>query len=64
MKKRVLAGMLIALAVCSVTACGKNKEKEASVIAGSAIISETSGTETSQMASQTPETSKAGSQAL
>ena len=64
MKKRVLAGMLIALAVCSVTACGKNKEKEASVIAGSAIISETSGTETSQMASQTPETSQTDSQAL
>lgn len=59
MKKRVIAGLLIALAVCSITACGKKKDKEASVISGSVVTSELS---VAQM-SQTPETSQtAGSQ--
>lgn len=57
MKKRILAGMLIALAVCSVTACGKNKKGEASVVSGSVITSEAEGAETQSAASQTPETS-------
>lgn len=56
MKKRVLAGMLIALAVCSVTACGKDKKESSSVVSGS-VISSAQGAE-----SQTPETSQAASQ--
>lgn len=66
MKKKVLAGMLIALAVCSVTACGKKNDKEASVVSGSAITAESLTSETSQnVGSQTPEvagTEQTGSQ--
>lgn len=56
MKKKVLAGMLIALAVCSVTACGKKNDKEASVVSGSVIAAESLESEASQtVGSQTPE---------
>ena len=56
MKKKVLAGMLVALAVCSVTACGKKNDKEASVVSGSVITAESLESETSQAdGSQTPE---------
>ena len=68
MKKKVLAGMLVALAVCSVTACGKKNDKEASVVSGSVITAESLESETSQApeaagteqtGSQTPETASA-----
>ena len=74
MKKKVLAGMLVALAVCSVTACGKKNDKEASVVSGSVITAESLESETSQApeaagteqtGSQTPEaagTEQTGSQ--
>ncbi len=41
MKKRVLAGMVIALAVCSITACGKNKSEDSSAASASVVASET-----------------------
>lgn len=58
MKKKILVGMLIALAVCSVTACGKNKEKEASSVSGSAIAAEAIDSELQSTLSQTLETSQ------
>ena len=61
MKKKVLAGMLVALAVCSVTACGKKNDKEASVVSGSVITAESLESETSQ-APEAAGTEQTGSQ--
>ena len=64
MKKKVLAGMLLALAVCSVTACGKDKNKEEVPASGSVVTSEASqaGSQTPEV-SQTQETAQTGEQA-
>ncbi len=66
MKKKIVTGMLVALALCSITACGKNKASSSASQSASAVGAEASGTaEGSALAaasttSQTAET--AGSQ--
>lgn len=71
MKKKIVTGMLVALALCSITACGKNKASSSASQSASVVGEEASGTTegsalqaasvTSQTAeatgSQTPETS-------
>ena len=61
MKKKIVTGMLIALALCSITACGKNKASSSAAQSASVVGAEASktaeGSAVASTTSQTPETS-------
>ena len=61
MKKKIVTGMLIALALCSITACGKNKASSSAAQSASVVGAEASktaeGSAVTSTTSQTPETS-------